>query len=110
MMTHPVAFKIKRDGTLAVIVHGPEDAPPVHGDIDRLARGGHVWPLHPLKRAAFRWLRHKFGDKGRVAAWTRTWRGPWVVVLPGGHVRLPGEFTTHGDAVKAEVQWLLQVL
>lgn len=109
-MSHPVVFKIKRDGTMAVITHAPADAPPVHGDITTLARGGHVWPLHPLKRAAFRWLRRTFGDKGKVAAWTRIWRGPWVVVLPGGHVRLPGAFATHGDAVQAEVNWLLQVL
>lgn len=109
-MTHPMAFKIKRDGTLSVIMHAPEEAPPVHGDVTALARGGHVWPQNPLKRLAFRLLRRCCGDRGAVAAWTRTWRGPWIVVLPGGHVRLPGTFATHGDAVKAEINWLLQIL
>lgn len=109
-MTHPVAFKIKRDGTLSVIMHAPEEAPPVHGDVMALARGGYVWPHPCLKRLAFRFLRRCFGNRGKVAAWTRTWRGPWIVIRADNGQRLPGTFATHGDAVQAEINWLLQIL
>jgi hypothetical protein len=47
----------------------------------RIQRASHVWPVHPIKRAAFRLLRLCFGERGRVAVWTRSWRGPWQVVL-----------------------------
>ncbi|MBN2003774.1 MAG: hypothetical protein JXA21_10490 [Anaerolineae bacterium] len=110
MMTHPVAFKIKTDGTLAVIAHAPEDVRTVPGDVVNLARGGHVWPKHGFKRLAFRLLRRLCGNRGRVAAWTRTWRGAWLVIRADNGQRLPGEFASHGDAVKAEVAWLLEIL
>lgn len=42
-------------------------------------RASHVWPVHPVKRLAFRVLRACFGERGRVACWCRTWYGPWEV-------------------------------
>lgn len=45
-------------------------------------RVSHIRPVHRLKRRAFIALRI-FGDKGRIAAWTRTWRGPWHVEIIG---------------------------
>ncbi|MGN6556204.1 MAG: hypothetical protein ACTHLW_21040 [Verrucomicrobiota bacterium] len=42
-------------------------------------RASHIWPAHPVKRAAFRILRRLFGESGRVATWLRQWRGPWEV-------------------------------
>jgi hypothetical protein len=36
-----------------------------------------IEPLWEPKRTLFRLLRHAFGDEGKVAAYTRTWRGPW---------------------------------
>ena len=40
-------------------------------------RVSHILPVNPIKRGAFRALRLVFGERGRVAAWTRRWRGPW---------------------------------
>lgn len=40
-------------------------------------RASHILPVHPLKRAAFIALRVFFGERGRVAEWTRQWYGPW---------------------------------
>lgn len=48
-----------------------------------LTRYSRILPLHPVKRAAFQALRRLFGDQGRTAAWTRTWRGPWRAVILG---------------------------
>lgn len=41
-------------------------------------RASHVEPLDPLLRFAFRVLR-LFGDKTRVAEWTRGWECLWIV-------------------------------
>ena len=68
-------------------------------------RGGYVLPASPSKRAAFRLLRRVFGDRGRVAAWTRTWSGPWLVQMsPTGDVL--GPFANRDAAVRAEVRYL----
>lgn len=61
-------------------------------DLDQLGtrtirRASHIWPVHPVKRAIFHALRRLFGDKGRAAAWTRTWSGPWGVVILGRPLR-----------------------
>ncbi|MBN2006455.1 MAG: hypothetical protein JXA21_24095 [Anaerolineae bacterium] len=108
--THPVAFKIKTDGTFAIVAHAPEDISVTPGDIAAHARGGHVWPRPFFKQMTFRVLRRLFGNRGWIAAWTRTWRGPWIVIRADNGQRLPGAFATHGDAVRAEVTWLLEVL
>jgi hypothetical protein len=42
-------------------------------------RISHIRPVDQPKRALFILLRRLFGDRGRVAAWTRTWEGPWEV-------------------------------
>ena len=47
----------------------------------RSRRLSNIWPLDPVKRAAFRLLRLLFGDEGRVAAWTRRWHGPWEATI-----------------------------
>lgn len=44
-----------------------------------IKRASHVWPVHPVKRLAFRVLRSLFGERGRTAEWCRRWRGPWEV-------------------------------
>lgn len=45
----------------------------------RQERVSHIWPVNKTKRAAFRLLRRWFGETGRIAAWTRKWKGPWQV-------------------------------
>lgn len=44
-------------------------------------RASHILPVNLVKRAAFVLLRLVFGERGKVAAWTRNWVGPWVCVI-----------------------------
>src|SRR5689334_22633966 len=44
-------------------------------------RASHIYPELLLHYAAFWLLRALFGENGRVAAWTRTWRCNWVGVI-----------------------------
>ena len=56
-------------------------------------RASHVLPSKFWKRQAFRILRTLTPDTGRVAAWTRTWKGPWLVdTKPVGGVVLTGRW------------------
>lgn len=113
MTTHPIVIQISKRGRDALVVYHPND-----DSADKLAaalgttvsdqRGAYVYPVNRIKRALFKALRGWFGGKGIVADWTRRWRGPWAVVLPGEFVRLPGDFLTHDAAVQAEVVWILQ--
>jgi len=47
-------------------------------------RASHVEPAGPLRRILFRALRFAFGERGRVAEWTRRMPGPWMVRIVGG--------------------------
>lgn len=40
-----------------------------------------ILPVNPCKRAVFIALRRLFGDDGKVAAWTRTWRTTWEATI-----------------------------
>ena len=60
------------------------DNPPIDIDISHVTRRrvSHIVPAHRGKRFAFRLLRAIFGERGRVAEWTRTDRwGPWRVTV-----------------------------
>jgi hypothetical protein len=48
-------------------------------------RATHIWPKHKGKERIFLLLRRWFGDEGRIAEWTRGWKGPWVVRSPQKH-------------------------
>lgn len=50
-------------------------------------RVSYIWPVRPVKRLAFRLLRLLFGSRGKVAEWTRGWRGPWEVIVLGSTKR-----------------------
>lgn len=60
----------------------PALALPVTGQSRR--RFSEIVPVNPFKRAWFRVLRLCFGERGRVAEWTRTWRGPWRLTILQG--------------------------
>lgn len=70
-------------------------------------RASHVLPQNRLLRAAFRWLRDTFGEKGIVAACTRRWPCLWMVeiIVLDSPVVL-GPFSKRSAAINAEVQWL----
>ena len=80
---------------MSLVVVGPDgclrtlggDNLPLEGlGVVHKRRASHILPLNNPKRAVFRLLRRVFGEKGRVAAWTRTWRGPWEA-----HILATGE-------------------
>lgn len=49
-------------------------------------RWSEIIPCSIPKRIAFRVLRYLFGERGRVAAWTRDWRTTWEMrVLSTGY-------------------------
>lgn len=56
------------------------EALPLHdlGSVSQ-RRVSHIWPVHPVKRLAFRFIRALAGERGRIAEWCRHWRGPWQV-------------------------------
>ena len=71
----------------------------------RTARASNIEPCHWALRAAFHAVRTAVGDKGTLAAWTRTWPCLWRVRVVGGPV-LPGCYRDRGEAIAAEVKWL----
>lgn len=76
------------------VVQVTEDGTIVHLQSDELSlgsigpttttRASHVEPVDAMKRLAFRILRLVCGERGRVAQWTRGWKGPWMVRVCGG--------------------------
>jgi hypothetical protein len=95
----PIQFV--NDARLAgLLKHGPAQ---VH-------RGSYILPISRPKRWAFRLFRRLFGETGRVAAWTRSWRGPWRVDLGPSAGPVIQPFTNRQDAIDAEIVWLNQHL
>lgn len=59
------------------------DVPPVDIPLGKIKRRrvSVIWPVNFWKRMAFLFLRRRFGDRGRVADWTRRWSGPWKATI-----------------------------
>lgn len=111
---HNTVVKInKKTGEVEIVYH-----PNQEGEIEALdlgkalssRRGAHVYPKAPLKRKIFKTLRSLFGSDGKVADWTRRWRGKWILVPPKDRTfdRDFGTFNSHDEAVTAEVAALLK--
>lgn len=49
----------------------------LQGDVKR-ERASNILPVNRFKRVCFLLLRAVFGERGRVAEWTRQWYGPWT--------------------------------
>ncbi len=61
-----------------------------------------IQPTQCWKRVAFLTLRLLCGDRGPVAAFTRTWSGPWrVTILATGETAV---FESRADAVGWEIE------
>jgi hypothetical protein len=70
-------------------------------------RASHVLPAAFWKRQAFRVLRALSSDTSRLAAWSRTWVGPWLVdTAPTAGVVLQGRWMIRQDAIDAEIIFL----
>lgn len=99
------------DGSVSIIANHDTQASAVQslsaalGSVQRVRRGGHVVPADRIRRSVFRLLRRLLGSGGRVAAWTRTWPGPWLVKMASGDVL--GPFADRDVAVEAEIEHLL---
>lgn len=109
---HELSLRIGGDGETTIIYH-PND--PAAGDLAAVLgivtsdqRGGHVLPLNPLKRWAFTTIRQIWGGRDKLAEWTRTWRGPWMVKIVDGPQL--GPFGSHAAGCQAEVAYLLENL
>jgi hypothetical protein len=77
------ALYIAPDGTVSAVAdETAQDIAATLGDPVK-TRASHVLPVHPGKQFAFVLLRSMFGDAGRIAAWCRSWRGPWQVFWKG---------------------------
>ena len=108
MNNHPIVVNIKEDGDALVISHPNHNIDAAQlGTVTGAGPGAHVYPQVRVKRWAFKVLRRVFGRAGRVADWTRTWPGPWVLVDPENGLVFPDTVRdTHGQAVALEVRCL----
>jgi hypothetical protein len=71
------------------------------------ARASHVLPTNWGYRQVFRLLRTFFGERGRVADWTRQWQTEWLVdTRPTAGVILLQRFKNRQEAIEAEVAFL----
>lgn len=74
-------------------------------------RASYVEPDFYLLRVLFHWLREKFGEVGRVADWTRSWKCLWRVNMsPSNGPILAGKWVNRQDALNAEIVWLTENL
>jgi hypothetical protein len=66
---------VRGDGQIEMIGDVPVELS-LHGKAVR-RRATSILPVHRGKRLCFLALRSLFGERGRVAEWTRQWSGPW---------------------------------
>jgi hypothetical protein len=73
------SITINPDGTVEFLGDTCPVDLPLSNPIKR--RVSTIQPLNAWKRRAFLFLRYVCSDRGRVAAYTRTWSGPWTAVI-----------------------------
>jgi hypothetical protein len=72
---------INRDGNISSIGDIPQELEQaVVGTVKR-QRASNILPVNRFKRALFLALRAVFGERGKVAEFTRQWQGPWICFL-----------------------------
>jgi hypothetical protein len=112
-MADTLEIIIDTDGTVRHIADPRAEFLASEGQVER-RRASHVVPLHPVKRAAFVLIRALVPDTGRMAAWTRMWRGPWIADMspfgPEGRGVALGPFNERFAAIAAEREWLKERL
>lgn len=72
-----VTATIDENGDVVFLATGANDVFLELGNVVT-KRASHVEPVEPLARLAFHFLR-LFGDKNRIADWTRKWRVGWRI-------------------------------
>lgn len=104
---------VQLDGSIKILGDAPPELAALLGEGTR-RRASSILPLHRGKRAWFLFLRLLFGERGRVAEWTRQWQGPWwtkvfatgdefihqsrKVCLKWEHERLEAFYETRSDS------------
>ena len=92
-------------GTLTFLVDADTQA--LLNESSVIQRASHVEPVSRTLRAVFHTLRHLFGEKGRVAQFTRLWPCLWQVDLsPVGGPVLDATYRNRQAAIDAEIVWL----
>ena len=92
-------------GTLTFLVN--EDTEALLNATSTVRRASNVHPVNKTLRGLFYLLRAKYGEKGRVAQFTRLWPCLWQVDLaPVGGPVLPQVWRDRQAAIDAEVVWL----
>ena len=69
-------------------------------------RASHVLPVNRPLRWLFRWLRDRYGEAGRVAAFTRRWPCLWQVDLAPCDGPVVGPFHLRENAIAYEIEWI----
>lgn len=106
MKTKTQVLQIDNDGNVEFIGSTNDDCPIPglelgNGKTRRLST---IRPERRIKRTAFVVLRKIFGDRGRIADWTRTWAGPWrCVILSTGETEV-------FDNRQAAVDWEYEII
>jgi hypothetical protein len=108
---HDLVIRIDTEGNVTLIKH-PSQAvdTSIFGTQTARARGGYVYPQRKALRVAFKVLRRVFGSSGRVANFTRGWRCTWYVEDARTGKALDGTYTTHAQAVEAEIAYIMKEL
>jgi hypothetical protein len=74
-------------------------------------RASHVEPNNIVLRKIFHMIRARFGEKGKMANFTRQWPCLWRVnMTPSGGPVLTGRWRKRQMALASEVEWLRQQL
>jgi hypothetical protein len=94
---------VNEDGSIEQIV--TDDMVAFEGEATT-TRASNVVPEPLFKQLVFIKLREWFGDQGRVADWTRRWKGPHIACMVDGPVL--GPYPSRQAALDAEMRWLLK--
>jgi hypothetical protein len=103
-----IVLTIEDNGDLTFLDSSSADAFLDLGETTK-RRASHILPVTFIYRQWFRILRTLFGEKGRVAEWTRRWNTAWIVdARPIGGPRFPQHFANRQDAIDFEVDFLVR--
>ena len=94
-------IKIDEEGNIITFAEELKEVnPKIYEEVKHTKkRVSHILPENPLKRIVFKVLRKLFGDEGKIADWTRNWKGKWILVIDG---EVKGEFESRKDAIEFE--------
>ena len=69
-------------------------------------RASHVLPVNRPLRWLFRWLRDRYGETGRVAAFTRCWPCLWSVDMSPVGGPTMGPYRLRETAINVEIAYI----